>query len=93
MKEVYEKEPDVSWRSIEGQAVLIHNQRGEIRVLNETGTLVWEHLEEGLDSIARRLAETYEVDPENALRDAEELIADLLQAGAIRVKSGALPPS
>ena len=87
MKEIYEKEPDVSWRSIEGQAVLIHNQRGEIRVLNETGTLVWEHLEEGVDSIARRLTEAYDIDADTAQRDAEELIADLLKIGAVRIKA------
>lgn len=82
----YFKEPDVSWRSIEGQAVLIHNLRGEIRVLNQTGTVVWEHLEEGVDAIVARLAETYDVDPETARRDVEELIRELIEFGAIRAK-------
>lgn len=81
----YVREPDVSWRSLENQAVLIHNKLGEIRVLNETGTLVWEHLEEGLDVIASRIAERYDIDPATARSDAEALIRDLIECGAVRI--------
>ena len=82
----YLKEPDVSWRSLENQAVLIHNKLGEIRVLNETGTLVWEHLEEGLDAVAARLAARYNVDEATARHDAEELIRELMDCGAVRLQ-------
>lgn len=40
MKTIFVKDPDVSWRNIEGQAVLLHNRFGEIQVLNEMGTYV-----------------------------------------------------
>ena len=80
----YVREPDVSWRSLENQAVLIHNKLGEIRVFNEAGTLVWEHLEEGLDAIAAEMAGKYEIDEKTARSDAEELIRELIACGAAR---------
>jgi hypothetical protein len=85
---IYVREPDVSWRSLENQAVLIHNKHGEIRVLNETGTLVWEHLEEGLEAISAVIARQYDVDEATARRDAEDLIRELMACGAIRESEG-----
>lgn len=74
---------DVSWRTIEGQAVLIHNRRGEIQVLNEIGTYVWEHLELGPEELARNISETYEVSAEVAESDVKEFIASLRACGAL----------
>ena len=80
----YQKEPDVSWRAVENESVLIHNKLGEIQVLNESGTMVWEHLEEGLDAIASRLATKFDVDIETARKDAAELIDQLLESRVAR---------
>jgi hypothetical protein len=77
------RNPDVSWRSIEGQAVLIHNRLGEIQVLNELGTYIWENLDAEPVSLARNIAERYEVSQEEAERDLLEFIETLRASGAL----------
>ena len=77
------RNPDVSWRSIDGQAVLIHNREGEIQVLNEIGTYIWEHLEEDELALARNIVREYEVTLDEALGDLREFIGELKVSGAV----------
>lgn len=77
------RNPDVAWRSIEGQAVLIHNREGEIQVLNEIGTYIWEHLEEDEASLARNISMEYEVTLDEALKDVREFLNTLKASGAL----------
>jgi hypothetical protein len=79
----YRRNPDVSWRTIEGQAVLIFNREGEVQVLNEIGTFVWEHAGEPIADIAGNIAESYEVTYDEALADARTFVAELLASGAL----------
>ncbi len=77
------RNPDVSWRTIEGQAVLIHNRLGEIQVLNDLGTYIWEHLELGPEVLARNIAQEHEVSVPDAQRDVEEFMKALRGSGAL----------
>jgi hypothetical protein len=77
------RNPDVSWRSIEGQAVLIHNRLGEIQVLNELGTYIWENLDSEPVALARNIAERYEVSKDEAERDLLEFVETLRASGAL----------
>ena len=79
----YRRNPDVSWRTIEGQAVLILNREGEVQVLNEVGTYVWEHLELSPDEMARNIAERFEVTEDEARRDFEAFLVELRKTGAL----------
>ncbi len=79
----YRRNPDVSWRTIEGQAVLIFNREGEVQVLNEIGTFVWEHSGEPIEDIAGNIAESYEVTYDEALADARAFVAEMLASGAL----------
>ena len=79
----FKRNPDVSWRTIEGQAVLILNKEGEIQVLNEVGTYVWEHLDLPFEEIARNIAAAYEVQLDQARNDVTEFIEELQKAGAL----------
>lgn len=81
---VHRRNPDVSWRVIEGQAVLVFNIEGEVQVLNEVGTYIWEHVEEeDVDSLARNIAETFAVSEEEARRDLLAFLQDLRRSGAL----------
>jgi len=84
----FRKNPNVSWRTIEGQAVLIFNKEGEIQVLNEVGTYIWEHAEEDLEETIRAIVTTYSIPPEEARRDAEEFVQSLLASGALKAEEG-----
>ena len=77
------RNPDVSWRTIEGQAVLIHNRLGEIQVLNDLGTFVWENFDLGPAALARNIADRHEVTPEEAERDVLDFIRALRESGAL----------
>ena len=79
----YKRNPDVSWRVIDGQAVLIHNRLGEVNVLNDVGTYIWEHVEEGLEALPRNLSLEYEVTEEEARADLRAFLEDLLASGAL----------
>ena len=79
----YRKNPDVSWRSIEGQAVLVHNRLGEIMVLNEVGTFIWERLEDGTEEVSEAVAAEFAVEPEVARQDFEDFIQELLESNAL----------
>ncbi|MCX7829549.1 MAG: PqqD family protein [Acidobacteria bacterium] len=83
MSHHFKKNPDVSWQIVEGQAVLIHNKLGEIQVLNDVGSVVWEHLEEGVDKLVERVTSEFEVSNEEARKDIESFINELKEAGAI----------
>jgi hypothetical protein len=79
----YRRNPEVSWRTIEGQSVLVFNREGEVQVLNEIGTYVWEHLEEGPDDLARNIAGRYEVSLDEARRDVVSFLKEMLGSGAL----------
>lgn len=83
MSNHFKKNPDVSWQIVEGQAVLIHNRLGEIQVLNDVGSVVWEHLEEGFDKLTEIITSEYDVSAEEARKDIESFINELKEAGAI----------
>ncbi len=79
----YGRNPDVSWRTIEGQAVLVFNREGEIQVLNEVGTYVWEHIGEAPEVMARDIALEYDISEKEALKDVMSFLDGLKGSGAI----------
>lgn len=79
----YRRNPDVSWRTIEGQVVLVHNRLGEIMVLNEVGSYAWQHFEEGFEALAGNIAREYEVDGATARSDLMAFMEELVQAGGL----------
>lgn len=81
---LHRRNPDVSWRVIEGQAVLVFNIEGEVQVLNEVGTYIWEHVEEeNVDTLAENIAKTFAVSREEARRDLLVFLEDLRKSGAL----------
>jgi hypothetical protein len=84
----YIRNPNVSWRTIEGQAVLIFNKGGEIQVLNEVGTYIWEHAEEDFDETVRSIVAAYSIPPEEARKDAEEFVGAMVACGAFQPAEG-----
>lgn len=93
MQGTYRRNPDVVYRVIAGEAILIPISRqvqgaGRMLTLNETGSFVWEKLDgqRRLEEILREILDEYEVDEETARRDLLELISSLEETGAV------LPP-
>lgn len=88
---IYRKNPDVVYRVIAGEAILIPISRetqgaGRMLTLNETGAFIWERLDgkRRLEEILEEIRDEFEVEEDEALRDLLEMIAELEKAGAIR---------
>jgi hypothetical protein len=71
--------PDVSWRDIAGEVVAVNVKSGDYFSFNEVGRLVWLGLASGatLDDTATRIAEEYDVTPDQALADVRHFMTAL----------------
>mgnify|MGYP001026822312 FL=1 len=77
-------------RDVAGQAVAIatgeasKSFHGMVK-LNDTGAVIWNGIEKGLDEaeIAEQLAASYDVEVSQALKDVESFIARMRDAGLV----------
>ena len=77
-------------RDVAGQAVAIatgeasKSFHGRVK-LNDTGAVIWNGIEKGLDEaeIAEQLAASYDVEVGQALKDVESFIARMRDAGLV----------
>jgi hypothetical protein len=75
----------VSWRVLDGDALILHPEAGTLHRLNGTGTRAWELLDSSrsLSTIAAALADEYEVSAADALAQLVELGHELHEAGLV----------
>ena len=93
MKMIYRRNPDVVYRVIAGEAILIPISRetqgaGRMLTLNETGAFIWNRLDGNrrLDEILEEIRDEFEVEEATARRDLLELIGALEETGAILIR-------
>jgi hypothetical protein len=72
-------------RLVDGQALIVLTQRGEVLVLNASGTWLWQQLEQArtVRDLATQLATRYRLAETRALADVEQFVGGLLATGAI----------
>lgn len=83
--------PQVLWRRVDDEAVLLHTGSGKYYTLDGVATRLWELLaEEGeLDAVVERFVAEYEVGADRLRRDLHEFLAELAANGLIeRVDGG-----
>lgn len=75
--------PDVLFRQLGDEAVLLDLESGKYFGLNEVGSRVWDLLltPRPLSAIQEALLQEYEVPAENLWRDLESLISELVRHG------------
>lgn len=85
--------PDVVFRDLDGEAVILDLSSGTYFGLNEVGTRVWRLVDEGRDpsQIVEIVATEYAADRETIARDVERLLDDLSSRRLI-VSAGSGPP-
>ena len=71
--------PDVVFRNLDGEAVILDLATGTYFGLNEVGTRVWQLVDEGRDlpQIVEIVTTEYEADRETIARDVRKLLDDL----------------
>jgi Coenzyme PQQ synthesis protein D (PqqD) len=91
MDKVYSKNPDVVFRKIADECILvpIKNRVGDmecIYTLSEVAARIWELIDGRKSSkdISRTILDEYDASPENVERDLRELFMQLEDAGNIR---------
>lgn len=91
--ELYRARADVRFRRIEDEAVVLRQAAGEVLVLNGIGARVLELLAAGAgpEDAARRLAEEFEVDLDEAAADVRSFAAELGAAGVLEPAPPASP--
>ncbi len=77
---------DVIWRRIGDDIVVIKDDGLSTHVLNKTAAFIWEKCDgqNGVEEIVTQLCERFDVSPEEAAADVNEIIAQWLQVGIAR---------
>ena len=70
---------DLNYRTIDGETLILNRQDGRLHQLNPTASFIWDCCDgnSNLADIVGRLAGAYEVDPNTARKDVEEVISNL----------------
>lgn len=73
--------PDLSWRLLDGEAVIVSPVTGKIRVLNAVGAEIWELLAAGasLESIEAALVEHHQIPASKAKEDVSAFLQELTE--------------
>lgn len=82
---VLSRNPGAAFRVYDGQATVVLPDRGEVKVLNEVGSLVWERIDgkRTVEQILEAVLEDYEIGPEEARRDVLDFISALREHGMV----------
>ena len=79
--------PNVVSRVVENEAVLIIPEQGEVKVLNEVGSRIWELVDgkRSIQDISSLICLEFDVDQETAEQDTLEFISDIIDKGIIKI--------
>jgi len=85
--------PDVIFRDLEGEAVLLDLASGRYFGLNPVATRVWVQLHEGtaIDRVIAAIAEEFDADPDEIARDVAALLEELASRGLLVLDPAPLP--
>ena len=77
--------PDLVWRLLDDNAVVVSPRAGEVRVLNRVGTVIWQLLieENSPDDIEDHLVNQFNVTRHQARSDLQAFFADLTERGVL----------
>lgn len=77
--------PDLVWRLLDDNAVVVSPRLGEVRVLNRVGTVIWQNLIEGSSpaDIEEYLVTHFEVSRHKARSDLDKFFDVLAETGVL----------
>ena len=77
--------PKALSRELDGETVLVNLDTGMYFGLDEVGTVIWNHIQEGVavEDIPGKLTEAFEVEEDVARTDLEALIGELRENGLV----------
>jgi Coenzyme PQQ synthesis protein D (PqqD) len=90
------RSPRIAARRLGDEMLVMSGQGSTLFTLNPTATILWQAADGAtpLDEIVeRRICSEFEVQPEEALRDAESLAEDLAKHGILLISEEPIPKS
>jgi len=87
--------PDVAARTIGGELMIMSGRDSSLFSLNETAAALWDRADGATplsEIVARHICAEFDVAPEEALADAEALVADLAAHGILIVSDAPIRP-
>jgi len=88
------RSPRIAARMLGEEMLVMSGQSSTLFMLNPTATILWQAADgvTPLDEIVeRRICSEFEVNPEEALRDAEVLAEDLAKHGILQISEQPIP--
>lgn len=82
------RNPRVSARSLDGEMMIMSGRDSTLFTLNKTATILWQAADGAtplVQIVQQRICTEYEVEPGEALRDAESLARDLARHGIFEI--------
>ncbi len=75
----YKIPPDLIWRYVDNDAVIVSSETGKIRVLNGVGSFIWQLLvdHKDIEQIEAHMLEHYDISLEQARTDLQIFLAEL----------------
>jgi len=85
MGEAYRLRPDVRYRNIGGEGVLLCQEVAEVIGVNELGVRVIELIDADLSvaAVIERLGSEFDAPPQTLFRDVHRYIGELIEAGVL----------
>jgi hypothetical protein len=84
-KQHHQLRSDVRYRLVHGEAVILRQEDGEVIVLNEMGTAMIQHLDQGetVEQMIEGLEKVYDNGGDKLVQDALAFVAELRSAGVV----------
>ena len=81
----FRRDPELVWRLLEDELVIVRPSDGQIRVLNNVGAFIWQALngECSLAQLVGQICAEYEVSVEEAGEDLIALLQELVDEGLV----------
>lgn len=89
------RNPRVAARSLGGEMMIMSGRDSTLFTLNKTATILWQSADGAtpLDEIVeQRICSEFEVEPDEALHDAETLARDLASHEILQISEEPIPP-
>lgn len=85
-------EPELIWRTLDDELILVRPSDGQIRVLNQTAAFIWQQIdgEKTVASLVDRICDEFDVKNAEAETDLSELLGQLVKDGFITLTGGGM---
>lgn len=84
---IYRISPQVHYRSVDGEVILLDGRGDTYLGLNKTGSVIWETIAQGgsVKDAAQALVKRFDVAPDRSVADVQTLVDQLVENGLIQI--------